>query len=117
MHRVRLGLIQFTLIAVLGLASDDLTALQAPASAPAREGLAPIPGAKLWYVDSGGTGVPVVFLHPATGSVRIWEYQIPAFTAAGYRFIAYDRRDFGRTIIDSSTGPQPGAAVDDLDAL
>lgn len=85
--------------------------------APAREGFAPIPGAKLWYVDTGGSGVPVVFLHPATGSVRIWEHQIPAFTAAGYRFIAFDRRDFGRTVIDPSTGPQPGTAVDDLNGF
>jgi pimeloyl-ACP methyl ester carboxylesterase len=84
---------------------------------PAREGLAPIPGAELWYVDTGGSGVPVVFLHPASGSVRIWEYQIPAFTAAGYRFIAFDRRDFGRTVIEPSTGPQPGNAADDLNAL
>ena len=89
----------------------------AAAAPDAREGLAPIPGARLWYVDTGGTGVPVVFLHPASGSVRIWEYQIPAFTAAGYRLIAFDRRDFGRTIIDPSTGPQPGNAADDLNAL
>ena len=86
-------------------------------AAPAREGLADIPGAKLWYMDTGGSGVPVVFLHPASGSVRIWKYQIPAFTAADYRFIAFDRRDFGRTIIDPSTGPQPGTAADDLNAL
>jgi pimeloyl-ACP methyl ester carboxylesterase len=118
MHRFHLEITGLILIVVLGLGVHSLVALQAPVSASAvREGVAPIPGAKLWYIDSGGSGVPVVFLHPATGSVRIWEYQIPAFTAAGYRFIAYDRRDFGRTIIDPSTGPQPGAAVDDLDAL
>src|SRR5207247_8074834 len=89
----------------------------APANIAAREGLATIRGAKLWYVDTGGSGVPVVFLHPATGSVRIWENQIPGFTAAGYRFIAFDRRDFGRTIIDPTTGPQPGTAADDLTDL
>ena len=89
----------------------------ARANISAREGLAAIRGAKLWYVDTGGSGVPVVFLHPATGSVRIWENQIPAFTAAGYRFIAFDRRDFGRTFIDPTTGPQPGTAADDLNAL
>ena len=46
------------------------------------------PPAFVWYVDSGGSGVPIVFLHAATGSSRVWEHQIPAFTAAGYRFIA-----------------------------
>jgi pimeloyl-ACP methyl ester carboxylesterase len=35
----------------------------------------------------------VVLLHANTGSSRNWDYQIPAFTAAGYRVIAYDRRD------------------------
>src|SRR5712691_6260080 len=118
MHRFQLEITGLILIVVLGLGAHSLIALQAPVSVAAvREGLAPVPGAKLWYIDSGGSGVPVVFLHPATGSVRIWEHQIPAFKAAGYRFIAYDRRDFGRTIIDPSTGPQPGSAVDDLDAL
>ena len=75
---------------------------------------APVPGARLYYTDSGGSGTPVVFLHPATGSVRIWEYQIPAFTAAGYRFIAYDRRGWGRTEVDIN---EPSTAADDLEAL
>ena len=34
----------------------------------------------------------------------MWEHQIPAFTAAGYRFLAYDRR-------------AEGSAVDDLEAF
>jgi pimeloyl-ACP methyl ester carboxylesterase len=64
-------------------------------------------------VDTGGNGVPVVFLHAATGSSRVWEYQIPAFTAAGYRVIAFDRRGWGRTVSDPA-GPQPGTGADDL---
>ena len=66
--------------------------------------------------DTGGTGVPVVFLHAATGSSRVWEHQIPAFTARSYRLIAYDRRGFGKTVIEA-TGPQPGSGADDLLAL
>lgn len=54
-------------------------------------------------VDSG-KGVPVVFLHAGSGNSRMWEHQIPAFTAAGCRFIAYDR----------GAG---GAAADELEAL
>jgi pimeloyl-ACP methyl ester carboxylesterase len=57
--------------------------------------------------------VPVVFVHAATGNSRVWEYQLPAFTAAGYRVVAYDRRGFGRSAIDPA-GPQPGTAADDL---
>ena len=33
---------------------------QAPAP-PMRETFAELPGVRLWYVDSGGDGVPVVF--------------------------------------------------------
>jgi pimeloyl-ACP methyl ester carboxylesterase len=46
----------------------------------------------------------------------VWEYQVPAFTAAGYRVITYDRRGFGRSLADAS-GPQPGTGADDLLAL
>ena len=42
-------------------------------------------------VDSGGNGTPVVFLHAATGHGGMWQRQLPAFTAAGYRCIAFDR--------------------------
>lgn len=41
-------------------------------------------------VDTG-SGTPAVFLHAGTGNTRMWEHQIPAFTAAGFRFIAYAR--------------------------
>lgn len=77
---------------------------------------AEVPGAKIFYTDTGGSGVPVVFLHAATGSSRVWEYQIPAFTRAGYRVIAFDRRGWGRTVVDPA-GPQPGTGADDLRAL
>lgn len=44
------------------------------------------------YRDSGGSGTPVVFLHAASGKSQMWVHQIPAITAAGYRFIAIDWR-------------------------
>ena len=85
---------------------------QAPAPVM-HEAYADLPGARIFYIDSGGSGVPVVFLHAATGSSRVWEYQIPAFTAAGYRVIAFDRRGWGRTVIQPA-GPQPGTGAEDL---
>src|ERR1700674_417462 len=100
-------------IAVLGACSLSSLPAQTPLANPARETSAPLPGVRLWYTDTGGNGVPVVFLHAATGSSRVWEYQIPAFTAAGYRYIAFDRRGWGRTVVDPA-GPQPGTGADDL---
>jgi pimeloyl-ACP methyl ester carboxylesterase len=91
----------------LSFAQPQPTALQ--------QGLVSVPGAKIFYKDSAGGGVPVIFLHAFTGSAEVWEHQIPAFTNAGYRFIAYDRRGYGHTVADAkgpaSTGP------DDLLAL
>ena len=80
------------------------------------EGYADLPGVRIWYTDSGGSGIPVILLHAATGSTRSWEHQIPAFTAAGYRCITYDRRGWGRSITGPA-GPPPGTAADDLLAL
>ena len=53
---------------------------------------ADLPGVQLCFTDTGGNGVPVILLHANTGSSRNWANQIPAFTAAGFRVIAYDRR-------------------------
>jgi pimeloyl-ACP methyl ester carboxylesterase len=55
-------------------------------------------------------------LHAFTGNADSWEHQIPAFTAAGYRCITYDRRGWGRSETDPA-GPQPGYATDDLHGL
>ena len=77
------------------------------------EGFVDVPGAKIYYIDSGGPGAPVVFLHASAGSAELWE--IPAFTRAGYRFIAYERRGFGRTVANAK-GP-PSTGPDDLLAL
>jgi len=79
------------------------------------EGFADLPGVRLFYIDSGGSGTPLVLMHAATGSVRAWEHQIPAFTAAGYRVVSFDRRGWGRT--ESAAGSPPGTAADDLIAL
>ena len=97
-------------ISILGIAAE---AFAQPA--PARETYADLPGVRLWFRDTGGSGTPVVLLHANTGSSRNWDYQIPAFTAAGYRVIAYDRRGWGRST--ATPDAQPGTAADDLHAL
>ena len=93
-----------------------LIATFAQAPAPARETYADLPGVRIWYRDTGGPGVPIVLLHATTGSSRVWEYQFPVFTENGFRVIAYDRRGFGRSVIDPE-GAQPGTGADDLQGL
>lgn len=90
------------------------TAAWAQGAAPA-EKYAAVPGGRIFYLDSGGSGPAVVFLHSNTGSSRVWEYQIAAFTSAGYRFVAFDRRGWGRTIVEK--GAPASTAADDLLAL
>ncbi len=89
-----------------------------PAAAASRNGAhADLPGVKLWFVDSGGDGVPIVLLHPNTGTVEIWEPQIAGLAHAGYRVIAFDSRGWGNSTPDPSSGQQPGSIAEDLHAL
>ena len=68
-----------------------------PRQAPAVEGFARTPGARLWYWDTGGSGETVVLCHPASQSSQIWLYQQPVLAAAGYRVVAYSRRGIYRS--------------------
>ncbi|MDF2443447.1 MAG: hypothetical protein JWR01_1650 [Subtercola sp.] len=59
--------------------------------------------------DTGGSGRPVVLIHGWPLSGESWSEQVPAFEAAGYRVITYDRRGFGR-----SDKPKTGYTYDTL---
>ena len=74
---------------------------------------ADIPGARLWFKETGRHGTPVVFLHAASGTNDSWGLQEPAFIESGYRCIAYDRKNWGR----SESVTPAGSAGDDLEAL
>lgn len=76
-----------------------------------------IAGARLWVVDTGGSGTPLVLLHANTSTVVSWRAQLTAFHAAGHRVIAFDRRGWGHSLADPATGQQPGSIAEDLDAL
>jgi pimeloyl-ACP methyl ester carboxylesterase len=78
---------------------------------------AELPGVKLWFTDTGGAGAPIVLLHANTGTSESWQPQATAFAQQGYRVIAFDRRGWGRSVADPTTGPQPGSVAGDLDAL
>ena len=94
---------------------DPLIPVPIPAQAPAKEGSAELPGTHLWYWDTGGAGAPVVFLHPATGSTLIWLYQQPVFAQAGFRVIAYSRRNHYNS--DLAPEDNPGTGSEDLHNL
>jgi pimeloyl-ACP methyl ester carboxylesterase len=64
------------------------------------EGTLQVGAATVPYRDSGGSGVPVVLLHAASGKSQMWVHQVPAFTAAGFRVIAIDWRQ-----------PNPGSPI------
>ena len=78
---------------------------------------ADLPGVRLWFTDTAGTGSAIVFLHANTGTSANWEYQGSVFSQAGFRVIAFDRRGWGRSCADPATGPQPGTVADDLHGL
>jgi pimeloyl-ACP methyl ester carboxylesterase len=86
-----------------------------PQQVPAKEALASLPDTRLWYWDTGGDGMPIVLLHPATGSGLIWSYQQPVFAKAGYRVIAYSRRSYYGS--DPVAKDHPGVASEDLHHL
>jgi non-heme chloroperoxidase len=54
------------------------------------------PTTEIYYEDYG-QGPVVVLIHGWPLSHRMWEGQVNAFTAAGFRCVAYDRRGFGQS--------------------
>lgn len=106
------------LIGVLGVALAHATADPVQAADGSTSGAyADLPGVKLWFTDTGGTGAPIVLLHANTGTSDVWANQVESFSLAGYRVIAFDRRGWGKSLADLATGPQPGSIAGDLDAL
>ncbi len=83
----------------------------------ARRDFVNLPGVRLWFTDTGGSGEPVVLMHANTGTSEVWEAQVAALSKAGYRVIAFDRRGWGRSEANPATGAQPGHASEDLHAL
>ena len=94
---------------------DPLAPVTMPPQVPVQEGFAQLADTRLWFWDTGGTGEPIVLLHPASGSALIWGYQQPAFARAGYRVISYSRRGYyGSAPIDRA---KPGTGSEDLHQL
>ncbi|OLZ50078.1 Twin-arginine translocation pathway signal [Amycolatopsis coloradensis] len=86
-----------------------------PEQVPATQGLLQVPGARLWYWDTGGPGEPVVLLHALSGSGESWPYQQPYLARAGYRVIGYSRRGYANSPVQDPNDPRTG--IEDLHDL
>jgi pimeloyl-ACP methyl ester carboxylesterase len=75
-----------------------------------------VPGAHLFYTDHGGSGPPIVLVHAAAGTSACWVHQVPAFSAAGYRVVTWDLRNFGQSSADPGHETE-GTIAGDLLAL
>lgn len=51
---------------------------------------------EVWADDSGGSGLPLVLLHPGIGDSTIWDKLLPHLVQ-NHRVIQYDARGFGRS--------------------
>ncbi|MBB3955268.1 alpha/beta fold hydrolase [Novosphingobium sediminicola] len=98
--------------ALIGLGGALLVAAMPAIAAPAIiEHMVDAPGARLYVTDTGGKGPVILLAHPATGSALIWEHQRVGFAAAGYRVVAWSRREHARSEV---TGADPGTNADIL---
>jgi pimeloyl-ACP methyl ester carboxylesterase len=59
------------------------------------EKIVEVAGGTVWAEDTGGSGAPVVLLHPGIGDSRIWDPIVPRLPAR-YRLIRYDARGTAR---------------------
>jgi pimeloyl-ACP methyl ester carboxylesterase len=74
-------------------------------------------GTRFYYKDLGA-GPTVLLAHSWALDSSMWEYQIPALVAAGYRVVAPDLRGFGASDRpDEVAAYRMGRLVEDVDAV
>jgi pimeloyl-ACP methyl ester carboxylesterase len=81
-------------------------------SVPPADTTADLSSGVVQYLDSGGGGVPVLLLHP--NNIHLWQNQIPALRAAGYRVIAIDYRNRRSGGINTASAASNVERVDEL---
>lgn len=127
-HRaVRLtGILASAFAALLACGSPARAARECerPDHAPAVGACARLAAAELFHYDLRPDGAAsaeaVIFLHAASGNADAFRFNLEAFRTAGYRAVAYDRRNVGRssnTRRDDELGRSRGSTVRDLDDL
>ena len=61
------------------------------------DGFAPVDGGQLYY-EAVGEGPVLVLVHAGIADSRMWDDQIPAFSAT-HRVVRYNVRNFGRSSV------------------
>ncbi|MGA3158738.1 MAG: alpha/beta hydrolase [Steroidobacteraceae bacterium] len=79
---------------------------------PLTEAVVELPSGTVFYMDSGGKGIPVVFVHP--NNPRMWQNQLAAFARARYRVIAIDSRNRSAGAADPVPAAGNIARIDEL---
>ena len=74
------------------------------------------PGPAIGYLDSGGTGEPVVFVHGVGSSSATWR-ELFAALPSGYRLIAADLRGHGRSAVVPGQGSLAAFVADHVRLL
>ena len=94
MPTARSAVLLLCAIAVLGPA--DYIAAQSDAPAPYASRFVDVRGFRMHYLDFGGSGLPVIFLHGSHGTGMSFAEFAPRFSD-GFRVLAPDRRGFGES--------------------
>lgn len=81
-----------------------------------RSRLIKVDGARLYCLDSGGTGAPLMLAHPHSGSAVVWAPQFMALARAGFRVVAWSRRGHAGTVVEDPDDKQD-RTQDDINAL
>jgi pimeloyl-ACP methyl ester carboxylesterase len=76
-------------------------------------------GVNLWYIDTQTkeNQEVLVLLHPNSGNSDLWAPQIEAFSKAGFRVIAFDRRGWGKSVPLTTNDNGALSISEDLDHL
>ena len=102
-----------------GLAAGVVISGPAQAAAPPKR----FPGSRVTTRDGvglhfsdWGRGKVIVFVHSWALNSQMWDYQVAAFTRAGWRCVVYDRRGHGRSDVPG-WGYDYNTLADDLAAV
>jgi pimeloyl-ACP methyl ester carboxylesterase len=79
-----------------GVAMSDAVQAAAPAKPVSGSRVVTRDGIGL-HCSDWGRGKVMVFVHSWAFNSRMWDYQVAAFTRAGWRCVVYDRRGHGRS--------------------